>query len=169
MIFYPNTPSQNILPWHLFERYHWYKHSMNWKRIVWFMFILLWNIYNIYTYIYIYIYISWCRHHMDAFPVLLVLCEGKPPAIGGFPSQWPMTWSFDVFFDLCLHKRLSKQLRHRWFKTLPVHNDVTVMIYIYICVCVCCVYARVYFFAGIQYSDFDYGNHPSIIFILWNV
>ena len=28
-----------------------------------------------------------------------------------------MTRSFDVFFGLCLNKRLSKQLRRRWFET----------------------------------------------------
>ena len=36
---------------------------------------------------------------------------------GEFPSQRPVTRSFDVFFDLCLNKRLSKQPRHRWFET----------------------------------------------------
>ena len=36
------------------------------------------------------------------------LCEGNPPVTGGFPSQRPMTRSFDVFFDLRLNKRLSK-------------------------------------------------------------
>ena len=29
--------------------------------------------------------------------------------IGKFPSQRPVTQSFDVFFDLCLNKHLSKQ------------------------------------------------------------
>ena len=31
--------------------------------------------------------------------------------------QRPVTRSFDVFFDLYLYKRLSKQLRRRWFET----------------------------------------------------
>ena len=31
-----------------------------------------------------------------------------------------VTRSFDIFFDLCLNKRLSKQLRRRWFDT-PSH------------------------------------------------
>ena len=30
---------------------------------------------------------------------LLALCEGKPPVIGGFPSQRPVTRSFGVFFQ----------------------------------------------------------------------
>ena len=29
----------------------------------------------------------------------------------------PVTWSFDVFFDLRLNKRLSKRSRRRWFET----------------------------------------------------
>ena len=33
------------------------------------------------------------------------------------PSQRPVTWSFDVFFDLCLDRRLSKQSRRCWFET----------------------------------------------------
>ena len=32
-------------------------------------------------------------------------------------SQRPVTWCFDVFFVLCLRKRLSKKSRHRWFET----------------------------------------------------
>ena len=36
---------------------------------------------------------------------------------GGFPSKSPVTWSFDVFLDLCPNKRLSKQSRRRWFET----------------------------------------------------
>ena len=31
----------------------------------------------------------------------------------------PVMWSFDVFFDLRLNKRLSKQWRGWWFETLP--------------------------------------------------
>ena len=36
---------------------------------------------------------------------------------GEFPSQRPATRSFDVFFDLRMKKRLSKQSRRRWFET----------------------------------------------------
>ena len=41
---------------------------------------------------------------------------GLPPVTGGFPSQRPVTQSFDVFFDLRLNKRLSKQSGRRWFE-----------------------------------------------------
>ena len=38
---------------------------------------------------------------------------------GEFPSQRPVTRSFDVFFDLRLIKRLSKQSWGWWFETPP--------------------------------------------------
>ena len=50
---------------------------------------------------------------------------GKPPVTGGFPSQRPVTRSFDAFFDLtndCANNRDAGDLRrHR------AHYDVTVM------------------------------------------
>ena len=55
---------------------------------------------------------------METFSALLVLCARNSPVTGEFPSQRPVTKSFDVFFDLHLNKRLSKQLRRRWFETL---------------------------------------------------
>ena len=38
---------------------------------------------------------------------------------GEFPAQRPVTRSFEVFFDLRLNKRLSKQSWGWWFETLP--------------------------------------------------
>ena len=46
---------------------------------------------------------------------LLALCAGNSPVTGEFPSQRPV--SFDVFFDLRLNKRLTKQSWRRWFET----------------------------------------------------
>ena len=40
------------------------------------------------------------------------------PVPGEFPTQRPVTRSFDVFFDLRLNKRLSKQSWGWWLKTL---------------------------------------------------
>ena len=37
---------------------------------------------------------------------------------GEFPTQRPLTRSFDAFFDLRLNKRLSKQWWSWWFETL---------------------------------------------------
>ena len=48
------------------------------------------------------------RHQTETLSALLVLCAGNSPVTGEFPSQRPVTRSFDVFFDLCLNKRLSK-------------------------------------------------------------
>ena len=41
---------------------------------------------------------------------------GNSPVPGEFPAQRPVTRSFDVFFDLRLHKRLSKQSWGWWFE-----------------------------------------------------
>ena len=54
--------------------------------------------------------LPWWRHQMEAFSAL--------PVTGEFPSQRPVTRCFDVFFDLCLNKRLSKQSWVWWFETL---------------------------------------------------
>ena len=43
---------------------------------------------------------------------------------GEFPSQRPVTQSFDVFFYLRLNKRLSKQSRRWWFETPSRHHDI---------------------------------------------
>ena len=48
---------------------------------------------------------------------LLANCAGNSPVTGEFPAQRPVTRSFDVFFDLLLKKRLSKQWWCWWFET----------------------------------------------------
>ena len=53
--------------------------------------------------------ISWWRHQMETFSALLAICEGNSPVPGEFPTQRPVTWSSDVYFDLRLNKRLCKQ------------------------------------------------------------
>ena len=69
---------------------------------------------------------TWWRHQMETFSALLALCQWNPPVTGEFPSQRPVTRSFDVFFDLHLKKRLNKHWatdsrRHR------ANFDVTVI------------------------------------------
>ena len=54
---------------------------------------------------------------MDTFSALLALCAGNSLVTGEFPSQRPVTRSFNVYFDLCLNKRLCKQSIRRWFET----------------------------------------------------
>ena len=55
---------------------------------------------------------------MEIFSALLAICLGNSPVSAEFPAQRPATRSFDVFFDMCLNKRLSKQSRGWWFETL---------------------------------------------------
>ena len=49
----------------------------------------------------------------EIFSALLAICV----VTGEFPSQRPVTRSFDVFFDLRLNKRLSKQSWGWWSET----------------------------------------------------
>ena len=57
------------------------------------------------------------RHQMEIFSALLAICAGNSLVIGEFPAQRPVTRSSDVFFDLRLNERLSKQSWVWWFKT----------------------------------------------------
>ena len=76
----------------------------------------------------LYSHISWWRHQMETFSMLLAICAGNSPVTGELPAQRPVTRSFDVFLDLRLNERLSKQSLGWWFET-PSRTlwDVTVM------------------------------------------
>ena len=73
---------------------------------------------------------SWWRHQMETFSALLAFCAGNSPVTGEFPSQRPVTRGFDVFFDLCPNKGLSKQWWGKWFETLSYslwrHSNVRI-------------------------------------------
>ena len=62
-------------------------------------------------------YGAWWRHQMETLSALLAVCAGNSTVTGEFPANMPATRSFDVFFDLRLHKRLSKQSWGWWFET----------------------------------------------------
>ena len=62
---------------------------------------------------------TWWRHQMETFSALLAICAGNSSVPGEFPTQRPVTQSFDVFFDLRLNKHLSKQSWGWWLETLP--------------------------------------------------
>ena len=64
---------------------------------------------------------SWWCHQMERFSSLLALYAGNSLVTGEFPSPRPVTWSSDVFFDLCLNKWLSKQSWGRRFE-MPSHS-----------------------------------------------
>ena len=59
----------------------------------------------------------WWRHQMETFSALLAICAANSPVTGEFPAQRPVTRSFDVYFDLRLNERLSKQSWGWWFDT----------------------------------------------------
>ena len=61
--------------------------------------------------------LSWWCDQTETFSVLLALCAGNSLVTSEFPSQRQVAWSFDVFLDLHLNKRLSKQLWGWWFET----------------------------------------------------
>ena len=52
------------------------------------------------------------------FSALLAICAGNSPVSGEFLAQRPVTRNFDIFFDLRLNKRLTRQLWGWWFKTV---------------------------------------------------
>ena len=60
---------------------------------------------------------AWWRNEMETFSALPATCAGNSPVPGEFPAQRPVTRSFDVFFDLRLNNRLSKQSWDWWFET----------------------------------------------------
>ena len=63
-----------------------------------------------------------CNHDdvvkSEHFKVLLAICAGYSPVTGEFPTQRPVTQSFEVFFDIRPNKRLCKQSWGWWFETL---------------------------------------------------
>ena len=78
------------------------------------------------------------RHPMDTFSALLVICAGNSPVTGEFPAQRPVTRGFDVFCDLCLNKRLSKQSwgwrfeppsRSLWRQCNAYRDDISLCVY----------------------------------------
>ena len=78
--------------------------------------------------------ITWWRHQMETFSALLAICVGNSPVSGEFPAQRPVTRSFDVFFDLCPNKRLSKQSWGWWFETPSeslLRHRLAVVVYIW--------------------------------------
>ena len=61
--------------------------------------------------------VPWWRHQTETFSVLLGLCVRNSPVNGEFPSQRPVTRSFDIPLTCALNKRLSKQSGDWWVET----------------------------------------------------
>ena len=53
---------------------------------------------------------------------------GNSPVPGEFPTQRPVTQSFDVFFDMRLNKRLVNNREAGDLKRYRAHYDVIVMV-----------------------------------------
>ena len=70
---------------------------------------------------------AWWRRQIETFSASLAICAGNSPVT----DARPVTRSFDIFFDLRLNKRLSKQRWGWWFETpsrpLWRHCNVTVV------------------------------------------
>ena len=71
--------------------------------------------------------VTWWRHQMETFSMLLAICAGNSPVTNEFPSQRLVTRSFGVFFicawiNCWVHNREAADMRrHR------ANYDVTVM------------------------------------------
>ena len=63
---------------------------------------------------------------METFFALLALCVGNSPVPGEFPSQRPVTRSFDVFFELFIEQTIVMLVF--WDAIAPIY-DVIVMSY----------------------------------------
>ena len=85
--------------------------------------------------------VSWRRHQIETFSALLAICAGNSPVPGEFPTQRPVTRSFDVSFDLRLNKRLCKQSWGWWFemllRTLWRHRNTVAICCYCMQVCIC--------------------------------
>ena len=84
----------------------------------------------------------------NIFRVTGPLC-GEFTGPGEFPTQRPVTRSFDDFFDVRLNKRLSKHSSGWWFETLSWslwrhHNDIQFPL--------CCVLFLVGYWSGLTIS-----------------
>ena len=55
---------------------------------------------------------------MEKFSALLPLCAGNSLVTGEFPSQRPVTRSFDVFFDLRLKSPASRLFTQPFIQAL---------------------------------------------------
>ena len=106
---------------------------------------------------------AWCVTKLNHFSVLLVLCAGNSPVTDEFPSQRPVTLSFDVFFDIDQNKRLSKRSWGLWFETplcsLWRHCNETLRIPSVHNTCVSCLDHVYHYNASIELSFIQWKLH----------
>ena len=75
---------------------------------------------------------TWWRHQMETFSALLALCVGNSPVTGEFPSQMPVTRSFDVLFICAWINGSVSNLEAGDLRRHHAHYDVVVMINLFI-------------------------------------
>ena len=73
------------------------------------------------------IYSSWWRHQTETFSAQLAIYAGNSPVPGEFPTQKPVTRSFDVFFDLRLNNGWVNNREAGDLRRYRAHYDITVM------------------------------------------
>ena len=64
---------------------------------------------------------------LETFSASLALCERNPPVTGGFPSQRPVTWNFDVSFDMHVKNTWANNLYAGDLILHRAHYDVSVI------------------------------------------
>ena len=62
---------------------------------------------------------------METFSALLAICAGNSSVPGEFPAHRPVTWGFDVFFDLRPNKWFNREAGD--LRRYRAHYDVIVM------------------------------------------
>ena len=67
---------------------------------------------------------------METFSALPAICVGNSPVRGEFPTQRPVTRSFDVSFDLRPNKRWVNNREAGDLRRYRGHYDVIVMSYL---------------------------------------
>ena len=99
---------------------------------------------------------TWWRHQIETLSALLVICTGNSLVTGEFPAQRPVTRSFDVFFNLRLNERLSKQWwgwrfgTPSWPLWRHCHDKCTQQeIYTDLALCCVCLWLGTYQFTGL--------------------
>ena len=73
--------------------------------------------------------------HVETFSALLAICARNWPVPGEFPTQRPVTWSFDGFF-ICV--RINGWVNNRKagdLRRYRAHYDASVMIHVYANLC----------------------------------
>ena len=76
-------------------------------------------------------WLTWWCHPMESCSASLALRAGNSPVTGEFPTQSPVTRSFDVLFDLRLNNGWVNNRDAGDLRRHRAHYDVTVMAWFY--------------------------------------